>query len=201
MPVRSSTRNNSALTGRIFIKFEHFRKSAEKIQGSLKSVTNNGYNIHEDQYIVLIILDEFFLEWEVFKSYRESQNTHFISISFSRKSCLCEIIWKNFVEPDMLQMTMWRMHLACSMSKATKILLIYVIFVAFPLEMWLYERASLLRYSALPVLFVLYLRIHLKPKHCFVKFCSTEKKKLYIMWTCSAVSKAVFIFMYKKPVF
>jgi hypothetical protein len=55
-----------------------FRKSAGKIQGSLKYVKNNGYYIHEDRYKFLIILAEFFLEWEVFKSCRESQNTHFM---------------------------------------------------------------------------------------------------------------------------
>ena len=55
-----------------------FRKSAGKIQGPLKSVKNNGYCTHEDHHTFLIILVELFLEWEVFKSCRESQNTHFM---------------------------------------------------------------------------------------------------------------------------
>ena len=41
--VRSSKWNNSAPTGRIFVKFGYFPKSVEKIQVSLKSDNNNGY--------------------------------------------------------------------------------------------------------------------------------------------------------------
>jgi hypothetical protein len=43
--VRLSARNNSALTGRIFMEFDTsiFRKSLEKIQLPLKCGQNNGY--------------------------------------------------------------------------------------------------------------------------------------------------------------
>ena len=44
--VRLSARNNSAPTGRIFVKFYisvFFRKSVQKIQVSLKSDKNDGY--------------------------------------------------------------------------------------------------------------------------------------------------------------
>ena len=46
MSVRLSAWNNSAPTGRIFVKFDirvFFRKSIEKIQDSLKSDHNNRY--------------------------------------------------------------------------------------------------------------------------------------------------------------
>jgi hypothetical protein len=54
-------------------------------------------------------------------------------------------MWKNMLEPDR--------PIACWMTKATIKRLEYVIIVAFPQQKWLHVRASLLRYSALPVLF------------------------------------------------
>jgi len=50
------------------------------------------------------------------KSCRENQNTHFFlsSRTFCFKNrAVYEIVWKNTVEPDRLQMTIWCMHIAC----------------------------------------------------------------------------------------
>jgi hypothetical protein len=44
-------------------------------------------------------------------------------------------------------MTIWRMYIACWIPKSTNTLLHYVIIIAFPLQQWLHERASLLRYA------------------------------------------------------
>ena len=49
-------------------------------------------------------------------------------------------------------MTIWSMRIACWIPKATNTLSEYVIPIAFPLQQWLHERASVLRYT-LPVLF------------------------------------------------
>jgi len=49
-------------------------------------------------------------------------------------------------------MTIWRMRIACWMTKATNAHSQYVILIVFPLQQWFHERASLLRYSTLPVL-------------------------------------------------
>ena len=51
-------------------------------------------------------------------------------------------------------MTIWRMRIAYWIPKATNTHSQYVILIAFPLQQWLHERASLLRYtySTLPVL-------------------------------------------------
>ena len=51
--VRPTARNNSAPTGRIFMKFDvcFFEKSIEEIQFSLKSDKNNGYFIWRPMYI------------------------------------------------------------------------------------------------------------------------------------------------------
>jgi len=58
-----------------------------------------------------------------------------------------EIMWKNFVERGKSQMTIWRMRIACWVAKATNTHSEYVILIAFPLQQWLRERASLLLYT------------------------------------------------------
>jgi len=44
-------------------------------------------------------------------------------------------------------MTVRRMRIACWITKATDTHSVYVISIAFPLQQWLHERASLLRYT------------------------------------------------------
>ena len=60
---------------------------------------------------------------------------------------------KNVAEPGRPQMTIWRMCNACWMPKATDAHSECVTLVAFPLQQWLYERRTMLRYtySTLPV--------------------------------------------------
>ena len=41
----------------------------------------------------------------------------------------------------------WRMRIACWIPKATNIHSEYVIFIDFPLQYWLHERVSMLRYT------------------------------------------------------
>jgi len=54
---------------------------------------------------------------------------------------------KNIVEPDMPQTTIWRTCIACWIPKATKTHKRHVMFIVFPLQQWLKERASVLRYT------------------------------------------------------
>ena len=56
-------------------------------------------------------------------------------------------MWKNVIEPDRPQMTIWRMRFACWIPKATNTLANYVIFITLPLQQWLHERTPLLRYT------------------------------------------------------
>jgi hypothetical protein len=54
------------------------------------------------------------------KSCRENRNTHFMFNNFlSENRAVFEIMWKNIVEPDSLLMTVWRMRIACWITKAT----------------------------------------------------------------------------------
>ena len=75
----------------------------------------------------------------------------FGSITLFRKCTVYEIMWKYIVEPDRPQMKIWRKRIACWIPKATHTHIHthseYVILIAFPLQQWLNERASMLRYT------------------------------------------------------
>ena len=54
---------------------------------------------------------------------------------------------KNIVQPDRPQMTIRCMHISCCITKATNTHSQYVMLIAFPLQQWLGECASMLRYT------------------------------------------------------
>ena len=56
-------------------------------------------------------------------------------------------MWKNIVERGRPQMTIWRMRIVCWIPKAINTNSEYVLLIAFPLQQWLYECASMLRYT------------------------------------------------------
>jgi hypothetical protein len=58
-----------------------------------------------------------------------------------------ELRWRNILEPGRPQITIWCLRIACRITKATSALLGYAILIAFPLQQWLHERASVLRYT------------------------------------------------------
>jgi hypothetical protein len=82
------------------------------------------------------------------KSCGQNQNTHFVFSNFSFENrAVYEIMWKNVLQLGRPQMTAWRTDIACSIPKATNTHSQYVILIAFPLQQWLHERPSMLRYS------------------------------------------------------
>jgi hypothetical protein len=56
-------------------------------------------------------------------------------------------MWKNTVEPDRPQLTIWRMRIVCWVTKATNTHSECVILTAFTRRQWLHESASVLRYT------------------------------------------------------
>jgi len=56
-------------------------------------------------------------------------------------------MWKNIVERGRPQMTIRRMRIACWIPKATNTHSEYATIIALPLQQWLHEHASLLRYT------------------------------------------------------
>jgi len=132
-----------------------FRKSVKKIQVPIKSDKNNGYvtwrPIYVSDHISLISsLNETCSD----KRCRENGNTHYMSNNFFRKPCHLWDNVENIGDPERLPLTIWRMGIACCIIKATNTHSEYVISIVFPLQQWLHERASMLRYmySTLPVL-------------------------------------------------
>ena len=75
-----------------------------------------------------------------------------VTFFFLENRAVYENMWENNVEPGTPQMTIRRMRIACSIHKATNTHSEYVILIAFPLQPWLTERASVLLYT-LPLLF------------------------------------------------
>jgi hypothetical protein len=59
------------------------------------------------------------------------------------------IMWKTTSDPDRTQMTIWRMRIACCITKATDTHTKYVILIAFAMQIWLRERTPKLRYTYL----------------------------------------------------
>ena len=77
----------------------------------------------------------------------ETIKIHILSSIFSFEyRAVYEIRRKNIVEPGRTQMTKQYMHIACLTTKATNTHSDHAIFIAFPLEKYLHERASVLRY-------------------------------------------------------
>jgi len=96
------------------------------------------------------------------KSCRENQNTHYVlsNFFFLENRASYEIMWKNNVERGKPQMTIWRT--ACFSNGAHHIVFCglrlqihihththsgCVILIAFPLQQWFLERASILRFT------------------------------------------------------
>jgi len=75
-------------------------------------------DIHYWSYLAL-----FFLEWEMFQTkVVEKIKTHVlcsVKFLFFLIHAVYEIIWNNIVERGRPQMAMWRMWIACSITKAT----------------------------------------------------------------------------------
>jgi len=122
-------------------------------------------NTHFSSYLI-----QFFLEWKNIsdKRCRETRNTHFMFNHFFFNRVVYEIMWKTFEERNGPQMTIWHMRIACWIPKATNTHTSCVILIAFPLQQWLHERASMLRLTYLA---------------CLVNFMSTTGISLYWgMW-------------------
>ena len=86
------------------------------------------------------------------KLYRKSR--HMLYVSFFLKSCL---LWDNVEKyctagQDTYDNKKRRMRITCCITKATNTHSQYVIIIAFPLQQWLHERTSILRYTHIALL-------------------------------------------------
>ena len=100
----------------------------------------------------LSYLIQFYWEWETFQTkFLDKIKTHILrSVTFfpPQNCAVYEIMWKNIVEPDRPQMTI--QYSACPLCAVYLRLQThsqYVILIAFPLQQWLNERASMFCYT------------------------------------------------------
>jgi hypothetical protein len=91
----------------------------------------------------------FILEWEMFQAkVVEEIKTHVLcslTLFFLKNHAVLEIMYKDTVERNGPQTTIWRVRIACWIPKATITDWVYLIFIVCPLQKWLHERASVLR--------------------------------------------------------
>ena len=94
---------------------------SRKFKFLLKSDEHNGYFTCRPIYIFLIVSRSFLLRMRNVseKRCRENQNTYFAFRIFFEYYTVYEIKWKNIVEGARPQLTIWRMRIACWITKAT----------------------------------------------------------------------------------
>ena len=84
------------------------------------------------------------------KSCRDKRNTLFVrSDFFSESPTVYETMWKNIVERDRSQMTIWRMRIAFWVPNATNTHSVCVTLIDCPLQQWLHESTSVLQVHCL----------------------------------------------------
>jgi hypothetical protein len=105
--------------------------------------------LHENLYRFMIASRRILLRMRnLSDEFVEKNETRILSsVTLLRKSSLYEIMWKNTVQPERPQMTIWRMRIASWILNTTNTHSQYVILVAFQLQQWLHERTSILRYT------------------------------------------------------
>jgi hypothetical protein len=74
----------------------------------------------------------------------EKIKINFVFRNFIENCAVYDITWKNILEPERSQVTMWCLSIICWIPKAADTNSEYVILIAFPLQQWLHERVTLL---------------------------------------------------------
>ena len=155
-----------------------FRKSVEKFQVSLKSGKNDGCFTWRPIRVYDTSLTSYNKKY-FRQKLRENRNTHFMfdNFFFPGNRAVYDILWKNIEAWGGPQLTIWRMRIACGITKATNARSEYVIFITFPLQQWLFERASLLRSYARCL-------SCLNPKLRFLFYTDENVKKFSVYTKC-----------------
>ena len=94
------------------LTFDYFWKICRKKLKFHWTLTRTAGSVHEELYIYIYICILFVIH--------KSQHTFYFQWHFPENPAVYEIMWKNIVEPDRPQMTIWRMRTACWIPKATK---------------------------------------------------------------------------------
>jgi hypothetical protein len=123
----------------IWVFFQIF---VEKIQFPLKSDKNNRYFTWRPLYIFIIshsLLPRM-------KNVSDTVVHKFKNTYVMLKSRIIYELWFNIVELNRPRLTIWRMSVARWIPKATNTQSEYVLLISLPMQQWLHESASMLRY-------------------------------------------------------
>ena len=124
----------------------------------------------------LTYLFQFFLEIEMFQTKVVEKITCFIfNKYFILKSCLFKITWKNFVNTDRTEMTIWRMRIAYWITKATHTFTLW--------NTYCFSTAKLVARMGLHITFYLHCLL------CFISLRRTDRSSREVPW--NVVSEAV----------
>jgi hypothetical protein len=124
-------------------------------------------------------------------SRRENQNAHFKLNNVFENRTVYETMWKNISEQGRQQMTIRRTPIACRIHSE------YVTLTAFPLQQWLYERASTLRYTyiaCLTLLFYFFYQPHCHiscgiPSRCFPSHPDCNAAVYFLFFSCFTLTR------------
>ena len=109
--------------------FEYFFENLSRKFKLHEHLTKLAGTLHEDQYTCLIISRS--VRPKIInvshKICGDNQSTILYSVKliylfFKFQACFYEIMWKNIVKPDRLQMTIWRTRIACRILQSTNTL-------------------------------------------------------------------------------
>jgi hypothetical protein len=104
-------------------------------------------------------------------------------------------MWKNTVEPNRPQMTIWRKGFASGITKATNTHSEYVILTAFALQLWLHKRLSKLRYT-----YTASILNHSSLPRFYLSHRSQPPHLHHNIWLSSYITKLIFKQFYRAPV-
>ena len=140
-----------------FDVFSIFRKFVKKNQVSLKSDKNDGYFTWRSIHIFITSPSVLLRIKNVSdRSCTESQKQTFkFNNFFFLKSYRLWDNVENTVEPKRPQVTIWRTRIACWVYKATDTRSKHETLIAFPLQVWLHERAWMWSYAYIAVLYLM----------------------------------------------
>jgi hypothetical protein len=81
---------------------------SENLFRNFKPLTRITDTLHEDiRTFMIISRSDLFTTRNISDKYRENQNTRFCSITFSENGAFYEVMWKNMVQSERPQMTLY----------------------------------------------------------------------------------------------
>ena len=122
--------------------------------------------------------------------------THILgAIKFFNNHAIYRIMWKIIIQPGRSQMTAGHQRFSRCIPISTKTYSQYAIIIAFPLQQWLHERASMLRYTYIACIVEFNLKIIVKNK--YLNYVIFYLKTDNVNYICSQFNNHWILFVQK----